>query len=399
MAWRNLWRNRRRTLVTISAMTLGLLVMILYTGMVEGYLRAMERNLLELELGDIQVHTEGFRNKPSIYLRIDDAEAVVERLEGAGLKATPRLLGGALAAGKDTSAGAQLRGVDVAREAKVSGIGAHVLEGEWLDEAHPEGVVLGRRLAKTLDVKVGDELVVLGQAVDGSTANELYRVRGVLKAISDGTDRAAVFMTKGAFSSLFAIERGAHQIVVRRPPEAELSAATDEVGALAEGLDVRSWRQLAPMLASMFDSTRAVMSVLFMTFHVVIAILILNALLMAVFERIREFGVLKAVGVGPRAVLALIAAESGYQTAISVAAALVLSVPGFWFLTTVGVDMGVLGGTSVMGVAMDSVWRAEVTAEAYLHPLSLLVVIVSIATSIPALKAARISPLEALRYT
>lgn len=399
MAWRNLWRNHRRTGVTIAAMTLGLLVMILYTGMVEGYLRAMEKNLIELELGDIQIHAEGYFNKPSIYARMKDASEVVARLEADGYRATPRLLGGALAAAKDASAGAQLRGVDVAREAQVSGIGAHVAEGEWLDPARPDEVVIGRRLARTLDVRVGDELVVLSQAVDGSTANALYRVRGVLKAVSDGTDRAGVFMTSAAFLELFVFEGGAHQIVVRRPEGLPLEAATARAQALAPGYDVRSWRQLSPMLASMFDSTRSVMTVLFLTFYVVIAILILNALLMAVFERIREFGVLKAVGVGPRAVLLLIVTESAYQTLISVGLALILTVPGFWYLSTVGVDMGVLGGASMMGIAFDPVWRAVVTPQAYLSPLSLLVVIVSVATLIPAIKAARISPLEALRHT
>ncbi len=98
MAWRNIWRNRRRTLVTVGAMTLALTVLILYTGLVEGYLRAMERNMLDLELGDVQAHAGDYRDRPSIYTLIEDPNGFVAKLDEQGLSATSRLLGGGLIA-------------------------------------------------------------------------------------------------------------------------------------------------------------------------------------------------------------------------------------------------------------------------------------------------------------
>jgi len=116
MAWRNVWRNRRRSLVTVAAMSLALLVMILYTGLIEGYLEGMERNVLDLEVGDVQVFAGDYRRNPSIYTKIDDSERLLERLEEAGFPASGRLLAFGLAAADEASAGASFRGLDVARD-------------------------------------------------------------------------------------------------------------------------------------------------------------------------------------------------------------------------------------------------------------------------------------------
>ena len=203
IAWRNLWRRSRRTVVTIGAMTLALLVLILYSGLVEGYLRDMERNILDLEFGDVQAYAGDYRDRPSIYTLIEDPEALLESLESQGYRATARLLGGGLVAAGDSSAGAAFRGVDLARDPEVSEIYQHVSRGEWLEAADPKGVVLGRRLALTLDVDVGDELVFLSQATDGSMANDLFEVRGILLSVGDATDRAGVFLTAEAFREFF----------------------------------------------------------------------------------------------------------------------------------------------------------------------------------------------------
>ncbi len=217
MAWRNLWRNQRRTVVTVAAMTLALLVMILYTGLVEGFLRDMEDSMLELEIGDLQIHHADYRDDPSIYNTIEGADRIMAALDERGYASSARLLGGGLVAGEGTSAGASLRGVDLVRDPEVVEISQHVAAGEWLSADDPMGVVLGRRIAKTLDVGPGDELIALAQAADGSMANDLFRVRGILAGISEATDRSAIFMPEATFRAFFTMDEGVHQILVRRP--------------------------------------------------------------------------------------------------------------------------------------------------------------------------------------
>ncbi len=346
----------------------------------------------------MQMHAEDYRDNPSIYTRIEKPGALLTQFDALRYPASGRLLGGGLVAAGESSAGASIRGVDIQRDAKVSEIYRHVAQGTWLDPADPQGVVVGRRLARTLGIKPGDELVVLSQATDGSLANDLFTLRGVLEGVSDGTDRGGVFMTAEAFRAFFVLPEGVHQIIVRRPPHLELTATVRTVRDLAPDLDVRTWRELMPTLASLLDSARGVIQIVFFIVYIAIAILILNAMLMAVFERIREFGVLKALGVEPGRVLTLILVESGLQTGFAILVGLTLSVPGLWYLTEVGIDTGRLGGVSMMGIAFTSIWYAVVTPTTFMGPVLTLVFIVFIAVLYPAFKAARISPVEAMRH-
>ncbi len=155
MAWRNVWRNRRRSLTTISAMSFALLMMLLLSGLFEGMLLTMEKDIVELEVGDIQVFAGDYRENPSIYTRIQEPDRVMGPLDAAGFPASDRLLAFGLAASDESSAGASFRGVNVERDARVSRVHSEVGEGHWLDPGDPAGVVIGKGLARSLSAGVG----------------------------------------------------------------------------------------------------------------------------------------------------------------------------------------------------------------------------------------------------
>jgi ABC-type lipoprotein release transport system permease subunit len=398
MAWRNVWRNQRRSLVTMAAMTLALCVEILYSGGVTGFLQGMEDDVLDLEVGDMQVFAGDYLDKPAIYTAIEDPDTLLAQLDKIGYPASARLLGGGLAAAGEFSAGVALRGVDVMQDAKITLIGEKVADGTWLDPADAHGVVIGRRLAKTLEVKPGDELVILSQAADGSLANDLYTIRGVLMGVADVTDRTAIFMNAEAFRELMVFPKGAHQIIVRRPDNVELEAAAATVKGCVGTLTVKTWKELMPVVASMLESTQGLILIVFFIIYVAVGILILNAMLMAVFERIREFGVLKALGMGPVSVVNLILVESAIQTGIAVVAGVTLAIPGMWYFGNVGINVGKLGGMSALGLAMHPVWYGIYNSGTLSGPLVMLVLIVFLAVLYPACKAAWIRPVEAMRH-
>jgi putative ABC transport system permease protein len=259
-------------------------------------------------------------------------------------------------------------------------------------------VVLGAQLARTLVVEPGDELILLGQAADGSTANDLFVVRGILRPVGEGIDRAGVFLSEETFRRFFAFPSGAHEIILRRPEDTELGTFAQVVRTTAPEERVETWRELSPSLASMLDSVQGLMVVVFLIIYVAIGILILNAMLMAVFERIREFGVLKAIGFPPTQVLFVILCECGIQAGLAVAVGLALAAPGLWYLVNVGIDMGRLGGMAMMGVVVDPVWRGIVEPSVITTPLVTLLFIVGLAAIYPASKAAWISPVQAIRH-
>lgn len=176
MAWRNVWRNSRRSFVTIAAMALALWAELIYSGLVSGLLADMAGDVTDLDLGDVQVLSKKWLQRPSLHEVVDD-QSILAKLDAAGYPATARLQSGGLAASGELSAGVALIGLDPGRDGKVLKVQEALAEGAWLDPSDPHGVVVGRGLARILQLKPGSELVVLSQGADGSMANDLFRVR------------------------------------------------------------------------------------------------------------------------------------------------------------------------------------------------------------------------------
>lgn len=396
IGWRNVWRSRRRSLVTIAALSFALWAELIYAGLLPGYIQGMEEDVVDLEVGDIQIMDHEYHSTPSIYSTVPNK--VVSQVEDMGFIASPKLLGGGLGASGEASAGVSLKGIDVIRDSKASNLHKRVEVGDWLDSEDPKGVVLGKRLAKNLDCSPGNELLVLSQASDGSMANSLYVVRGILGSVGEATDRSSVYMTEGAFRELMVLDEGFHQVVVRRG-KTELQAAEVQLqDVLGSEINVMTWKELLPIVAQMLDSTQSMIYIVFLIIYLAVGILILNAMLTAVFERIREFGVLKALGAGPGYVFSLIMVESGIQAIVAMAVAFVFALPVMFYLTKYGIDVGALAGMDMMGVAMRTVWYGVYTPEVLAAPIILLWLVVGGAVAYPAIKAALISPINAMKH-
>jgi ABC-type lipoprotein release transport system permease subunit len=401
-ALRNVWRTRQRSGVIILAMGFAGFIMIFYAALMEGLLRTTERNAIAMESGQIQIHAQGYRDDPDLYKTIAKPEPVLALLAVRGFLAAPRLYGFGLAAAGVASAGVQLRGVEIGRESRVSELHHHLLAGSWLDDADPTGVVLGRKLAKTLGVTVGDEVVIVGQGRDGSMANEIYRVRGLLKSASEGIDRAGFFMTAAAFRSLLAMPEGCHEIALRYAGSdlVVLDTLSNQLAAALPELEVRNWRQLQPVLARVLDISRySLLLMLFITYTAV-GILTLNSMLMAVFERIHEFGIIKALGVPPWQVFALVVVETVVQVLAASGLAVATALPLSLYCQTHPVDLSALASTSasIAGIALDPLWYSQVTPETVLAPLVVMAGMALLSVLYPAGKAARIKPLAAIHY-
>ncbi len=400
MARRNVFRNWRRTLVTTLAMGFAGFIMILFAALMEGLLQTSERNAVSMNLGDIQIHAEGYRDDPDLYKRIENADDLVSQLQKAGFHATSRVYGFGLAAAGSTSSGVQLRGINLTNEATVTQVHKHIMQGNWLVDNDPKGVVIGKKLARTLGVKPGDEIVIIGQAADGSMANDLYTVRGILKSVGEDVDRAGFFMVERSFRELMVLQRGAHEISVMRSDRSDdLEAATAQVSALALGYETKNWRQLQPIIARILDLADAQTIIMVLITYVAVAMLVLNAMLMSVFERIRELGIMKAMGVTPWQITLLIYAE----TMIQVTVASVIAFLSGWSLSNYykvnGIDLSsISSGASFGGVAIDPIWYAHVTTEAVLIPIVFLFIIAVVAVIYPAIKAAVIRPVKAIHY-
>ncbi|MEQ9502843.1 MAG: FtsX-like permease family protein [Deltaproteobacteria bacterium] len=396
---RSIGRNKRRTAATVGAMAFAGFFCIFYGALIEGMVKALERNALRMELGALQIHHPGYREDPDLYKRIEDTDAIVAALDAKGYGVSARWFGGGLVAGKTTSSGAQLRGIDPEREAGVTVVGSHVKDGAWISAEAPQGVVLGKRLAKTLRLGVGDEVVVLSSAADGSMANALYTVRGVLGPINEAVDRGGVFMTREAFLELFVLDGGAHEIAVALPDGVTLEAAKATVAEVAGGEETLTWKELQPTLADMLEMSAAGQFIMMIVVYLAIAMVVLNAMLMSVFERIREFGVMKALGVTPRQVATVVFVEATAQAMVASVIAVLVAWPVSKYFQTNGIDLtAFVQDVSVMGVAMDPVWYASPTVSNLVVSVVVLIIVTLVSALYPGVKAAIIRPVEAIHH-
>ena len=395
---RNLARHRTRSLVTIGAMAFAGVIMIVYIGLMEGIFESSRRNAVDYDLGEFKINAPGYRKDPDLYKRIDNTQALLQPLQQAGYYASPRLYGFGLLALGYSSAGVQIRGVDIDSEKMVTKLHRHIAEGVWLSSGHNYGAVIGRKLARTLGARLGDKLVFVGQASDGSMANELFEVRGILKGVGEEIDRATLFLPAHTFRNLMVVPKGAHEIVVSRSSrQTDLDADTKKLAGLVGGNEIVSWKQVNPVLSNILDMAEGQNIFALIFTYLAVALVLLNAMLMSVFERMREFGIMRVLGFSPWRLWSLIYIEAMIQAL----AASVLSfvIGGLWLLRLEerGIDLGELAADAEWaGIAIDPVWRAVASWDGIIEPVGFLFFMAAIAVMYPAIKAALIRPLKAI---
>jgi len=397
LAWRNLWRNTRRTAITLGAVVLGTAILVAVRGLTDGMVAGAVRNATDLLVGEAQVHAHGWLADRSMHQSVSDADAVLAAADAAGVGAAPRSYAFGLAAHDTRSSGAMLWGVDPGRERTAVDLAKHVASGTWLDDAPSRGVVVGRKLAKSLGVAVGDELVVVVQAADGSLGNELFRVTGILTGVGETVDRNAAIVHRADWDELLVGGGRVHEVVLNSRGR----LALDDLQALAEraapDADVRTWRRLLPMLADMLGMMDASMLIVGMVFGLAAGLGVMNTMLMATWDRMPELGVLKAIGTTPWRIARDVAAEAVVLGLCGAVAGAVLGGAGTWLLERYGIDTRGLGETSIAGVPFDPVWRAVLTPPALWEPMVLMTLTCLVAALYPAILAARLEPVRAMQ--
>lgn len=402
LACRNVLRYRFRSGVTIAAMAFAGGIMIFYASLLEGWLRAMETNAVAMEMGELQIHAPGYLFDPDIYTVIPDPEAVLEQASEAGFIASARLLGGGLAAAHENSTGVSIRGIDPESEARVVRLHNHIRDGDWLAPGMTGEVVIGQQLATILGVGPGGEIVLIGQAADGSMANDLFIVRGVLKSVGQGIDRAGLFMSGQDFREFFSLRQGVHEIVLNRADfTIPLDKATRDLAGRFPGQEVKNWRQLQPTLARLLDLSNVSLVIMLLVTYAAVGMLIMNAMLMGVFERMPVFGVMKAVGFSGLRLFGLIFCETLIQVTIASVIAVAAGWPLSLYFERRPIDFSFLisESSTIAGIAFEPQWYCRVTAGSILLPVVFLYGVALVAICYPALKAALISPMRAIHHT
>jgi len=405
LGWRNLWRNSRRSLITIAGIAFAFAFTIALIGLGRGLVVQLLKNGTELMVGHVQIHDRDYLPDRDLYETIGNQEGcdwkqLIVRLKQNGqvVAVAPRVFGFGLVSTGEQSAGAQIIGVDPQAEGELS----RLVDREMLARLKPGSLLLGATLASELRAGEGDEVAAVTQAADGTLGNDLFKVRGIVRTGLAYLDRSVAFMRIDDLQRLLALEPvRIHEIAVRlRDPllEPDYSRTISHSTGLPQGISVQSWRQLLPQLNDYLGLTGGANAFIIGLVVIFVSFGILNTMMMATFERIREIGMLNAFGMRPGLVLSTFLFEAFFLALLGLAGGFGLGALMMRYLSLYGLDLTRwTGQMSMLQTRVDPVLKAVWNWDAVLGAAISLCIATVAAAYLPARKAVRVDPVEALR--
>ena len=400
LAWRNVLRNRRRSVITILAIAVGLAALTFLWGVIDGQNRAIIENSTRYFAGDVQVHVKGYHDDPSLDLAIAQTAPVVQAIghDPEVAAATVRLEAGALASRADKSRGVLVVGVSPSEEARVTTLLSAVVAGESLRSGDSTGVLVGVKLAESLGLGVGDDLVLVGQAYDGSIATARAPVRGIFRTNSDAYDGYLAMMPLAAVRDFLVAPGGATAIALRLKDRGRLAAVAARLRAhLGDGYEVVGWPTLLPEARNATRFHEVIAYVVVGIFFVVVAAAVANPILMAVLERTREFGVVLSLGMTPARLLRLVLWEAALLGVIGVLVGNVIGLGTTLYFGYVGIDVSAFSAAISTMPGATTLLRPVARLDRSVMMSLLVFATACLVALYPAVKAARLNPVNAVR--
>ena len=412
LAYRNLTRNRWRSILTAGGVAFAVMLMVWFMGFMEGFFEEMIRSATSVSTGQVLVQTEDYADEPTIHEAFEYKRETIDELEATEgvVAASPRVNLYGLIGNEKRSQVASLRGVVPELEGRATSVPDGIVKGRWLTSEPepppaPRDVVLGEGLFQQLDVELGDELVVFLEASDGSLGNDLLRIVGVVETGNSTVDRMGAYIHLDDAQYIGALDGRVHEVAIKAENTDRVDDVADRVEPVFDGLeaesriDPRTWKEVVPQLGQMIEISDFSYLFMYLIIYLIAALGIINTQRMSALERRREFGVMMAIGVTPRRLFWTIVVETIVLAGGGTLVGGLLGT-GLTYLHAVhGIDMKWFGAStefSWMGVSFSGQLHTKLTTEVVLEPLLVMMVIAMLAGFWPAVQAVRTNITEAI---
>ncbi len=397
LAWRNLWRNYRRTLIMLAAIILGVWAMIFMTALMRGMVDGVVSDGIKYLPGHAQIHHPSFRDDPSVEHAIKNlSPELLAALKQPGITGwSARVKVPGMIASERDSRGIMLLGVDPAQELTVTFSADDIVEGRFLESSADTGVVVGRKMLEHLETKLGRRIVLMSQTPDNDVGDRGFRIVGVYRAGQSSQEEMYVYAGREVVQKMIGIGPAVTELSVIGNDYRNLSPWLEQLQTAAGGnLDVAGWRELDNYLSlalTMQDSIGLVMTLLI---FVVLSFGLVNIMAMAVFERVREIGLMQALGMQPRAILVQVLIEGLYLLVLGLCIGNGLAWLSLQPLAA-GIDLSIIAeGADMYGLG--TTLYPSLKPVDMIQSTVLVIFLGLLASLLPAWRAARLDPIRAL---
>ena len=403
MAWRNIWRNPRRTAVILAAVIIGVWSMIFLGALMRGIAVGMVKNGIATLTGHIQIHHKGYRDDPAVENSMFNHQVIEKALSESlppGAHWTSRVRVNAIASNARHSSGVTMVGIDPLAEAKISFIGSAISKGGYLTQGDSNGILIGQALLEKFETQVGRKLVLMSQDKEQEIASRAFRIVGVFRAEMESTEKKFVFVTLSASQKMLKLGNGISEIAILLSDGYENQDVYKKLKATLPPaqFEVHNWRELLPFQTAYLRILDGFMWFWFLVVFVAMGFGIVNTTLMAVFERMREFGLMKALGMKPWWILREVLVESFLLLICGLMVGNFLGFLSIYAISGSGIDLSALAaGAEYAGMAR-IIYPAIALKDVLVANLTVLLLGILVSLY-PAIKASRFTPLQALAHT
>jgi len=404
LAWKNLWRNRRRTIITLAAIAFSIMLVQALHNLSYGVYAGMVDSGVKAGSGHIAVYRDGYLDSHEETLYFEDRELVDEISAITGVEQVlPRLYIPALAQSSRESRGVVLVGVDPQRERQINPFLKSISRDDMIRAVDSRDAVVGERLLEELQISPGQKFVVTAQHRDGTLHSELLRVRGVVRSGMKDIDSSLILIGRERAGLLVGSPGAVHELAVILADPDDQGTVIGQVSALLAthpGTEAVSWEQAMPNLANAIKLDYASQKFIFLIILLIVTIGVVNTLLMSVMERMREFGVILALGCKPMTLRGMIMLEALALGLFAAAIGSLLGCLATWYLVDVGINLAAFAPDTLEfgGVVFDPVIHASWNPDWMIRIAVYVVVLTLLAALYPAIKAGRITPVEGMRH-
>jgi ABC-type lipoprotein release transport system permease subunit len=402
LAWRNAWRNWRRTSIAVVAIVLGLVLLLFFDGFIKGSDQAIFGNAVRLYGGNVQAHAPGFREKASRLplLPLESADAVVEAAtaEPQVLAAAKRINTGGIVSSREGAFPVVITGIEPGVEAPLSIQAENVTQGRFLLDDDGDAILIGQGLADLLRVSAGDRVKLLGRGKNEEIRQRTMTIVGTYDLGMAEAEKGAVFITLPEAQSLYNLRDGVTEVAISLESVGQEEPVVSALQAALPSYEIDSWDTLRPEMRQTLATKLAFTSVFGLVVVFIASIGILNIQLMAVFERTREMGVLAAVGMKGRQIMNVFLLEGTLIGAVGAVIGCLLSAILLGVLGDVGIDFSFASEMGEMTALLGDRIYPSVTAADIISRGITVTLIVAIASLYPAWQASRKEPAEALHH-